>query len=85
MLFLLVPAASAAIHPITCNGNAGIRNGLVDNPARESDLLAELGNPPGLTPDFLNDGSEQALDDVERKATHTQRRSRSSVSTLGLK
>ena len=46
MFLLLVPAASAAIHPIVCSGKAQA-NGLVANPGRSDDI----GNPPGITPD----------------------------------
>jgi hypothetical protein len=48
---LAVPVASGAIHPIVCSSNAGVPNGLVDNPARGSGISSELGNPPGITPD----------------------------------
>lgn len=54
VMLALAPAASAAIHPIVCSGNAGVPNGLDGNPARESTgdpASSDIGNPPGLTPD----------------------------------
>ena len=50
ILMAMTMSASAAIHPIVCSGNAGIPNGLVDNPARGSGLSSDIGNPPGITP-----------------------------------
>ena len=65
ILMAMTLSASAAIHPIVCSGNAGVPNGLVDNPARGSGNSSDIGNPPGLTPDAgdgLHDDDRQAGD-----------------------
>ena len=69
MFLLLVPAASAAIHPLVCSGNtqgndkanALKANGLADHAARSDDR----GNPPGITPDGFLDHDDvlKAADD----------------------
>jgi len=64
ILMAMTLSASAALHPIVCSGDA-VANGLVDNPARSADI----GNPPGLTPDdvvffgFLHEDALEAGDD----------------------
>ena len=46
MVMALMPAVSAAIHPIVCSRGV-VAPGLADNPGRSDDI----GNPPGITPD----------------------------------
>jgi len=46
MLMALMPAVSAAVHPIVCSRGVEAP-GIADNPARSDDIA----NPPGITPD----------------------------------
>ena len=82
MFLLLVPAASAAIHPIVCSGNTQGNvqanllkaNGVADHAARSDDI----GNPPGITPD--GDGPFGVHDDVLEAADNNP----SGPSVIGL-